>query len=291
MALGDILGGISDYFTGQAANEANIRRAEIQRDDAARAREEARKGATGITPDRSTTLNPTGGFNIARRGAEKILGEGDKRRAEESNFLTSNFQPTFPTLQSAIRNAQAGVNQQREAVTKLGEDLALRQNRDFGGIGNTGQAGAMAQPMADIFSKLPIAADVGRKNFNEQNIADAAFQTAQLKNLLPQAKPLIDLPYNAATAIPASIPMQPPASNLEAALGPQNIGSVIKQIGQREERDEQRDRDEALLKQILAARVAAPTTQTQNQNLLNRHLRNQFSNASPLTNYTDKDFG
>ena len=282
--MSDILGGASDYFTGQAANEANLKSAAMARDDAVKARDESRRSLTGETPDTSTTLNPFGGFDVAYKGPQKILGEGDKVRAEQSNVLTSNPERTFPTLQDAIRDSQAGVNQQREAVTDLGNKLALRSNRDFGGIGNTGQAGAMAQPMADVFSKLPIAADVGLKRFNEQNLADTGFQTAQLRNLLPQARAISNLPNTAASAINASIPMKPPGSDLSAAIGPQNIGAIIKAQGQQETLKAQQDRQDALIKQILAS-----PPQTQRTNLLNRQLPEQLP-SSLMTNYTDKDY-
>lgn len=284
MALTDILGGVADFFTGSEANKANLEAARIARDDAVRARDEARRSLTGETPDTSTTLNPFGGFDVARKGAQKVLGEGDIDRARQSNVLTSNPQRTFPTLQDAIRNAQAGVNQQREAVTDLGNQLALRYNRDFGGIGNTAQAGAMAQPMADVFSKLPIAADVGRDLFNRQNIADTEFQTAQLRNLLPQASAIGNLPNTAASAINASIPMKPPGSDLSAAIGPQNIGAIIKAQGQRQDLKAAQDRQDALIKQILAS-----PPRTQRPNLLNRQLPEQLA-TSLMTNYTDKDF-
>jgi hypothetical protein len=279
MALPDILGGVADYFTGQEANKANLKVAGMARDDAVKARDESRRSLTGKTPDTSTTLNPFGGFDVAREGAQKVLGGGDVGRAEQSNVLTSNPQRTFPTLQDAIQNAQSGVNQQREAVTDLGNTLALRYNRDFGGLENTAEAGAMAKPMAEVFSKLPIAADVGRKNFNEQNLADTGFLTAQLRNLLPQARPISNLPNTTASAINASIPMKPPGSDLEDVLGPQNVGTIIKATGQREDIKAQQDRQDALIKQILAS-----PPQATNKNLLasQRFLQNQMPSLSSL---------
>jgi regulator of protease activity HflC (stomatin/prohibitin superfamily) len=73
--------------------------------------------------------------------------------------------------------------------------------------------------------------------------------------------------------------MKPPGSDLSAAIGPQNIGAIIKAQGQREDLKAQQDRQDSLIKQILAS-----PPQATNKNLLasQRFLQNQMPSLSSL---------
>ena len=241
-------GGLAAYFGGKSAEKS--------------AKQQQQTGLSALqltTPVQTTTRDPkTGGFTSEFRPGTSpaILSQGDPQRALEANRLTRDFKPTFNSLQEAIQFGQSDRNFERSQFGDVVNKFISSQNRQFGGIGNTGASASTIDAIGDAYSKLQLGAGTqGLNLLNTQNQADQANLAAAIANSRAQA-PTLTGPGGAASQLVAQTPQPAPIGVGEIATA--SAGSALQQLLETQQRNESQQKLEALVDRILKPQINAP---------------------------------
>jgi hypothetical protein len=246
--VGSVLGAGAGFFTdreeAKAKNEAYLKGKQLDIAAKERAIEKSADFLTSETPTARTTRQPSelgGGFKMEALGPEKALlgsATGGPEGGPSGDFLraanveaASRRQPTFPSLQDAIADAEQSTAQQRNIAQEQVIDPFISQQQRLLGPGHSGIAEAtFGNPaIQQLISSLPIARDVGRERYNEQNIIDQQLVQAILNSNVPRAATLTG-PGGAASVIPANIPIPAQTPDLSEAITPAATGNLIQQL-------------------------------------------------------------
>jgi hypothetical protein len=266
---GSVLGSIGGYFTGkkeaEETNKAYLKGKQLDIDAKKAAIEQSADLLTGETPTARTTRQPTelgGGFKVEALGPEKtLLGTPTGDNGPTGDFLraanveaASRRQPTYPSLPAAIADAEQSVAQQRNIAQKQVIDPFISQQQRLLGPGHSGIAEAtFGNPaIQQLISSLPIARDVGRERYNEQNIIDQQLVQAILNSNVPRAATLTG-PGGAASVIPANIPIPAQTPDLSEAITPAATGNLIQQLVMANTAAQTKATTDERLRQILEA--------------------------------------
>lgn len=264
--------GLLGYFTGSQADEATREAAAATNVANAQNTKESREAGfqalTGTTPTSLTKRNAAGGFDVSHLGPQADLygapqfpqagnygsrATGDFLRAQKTNEATRDFKPTFANLGEAVADAQAGVNKKREFTTDTINRFLESSGRKYRDE-NSGEMGATFKPLQKIFNQLPLAGEVGRANFNQQNTADNQLLAQILQNNAQRAQTLTH-PGATASVIPGNIPAQ--ATNIPpdfgGALATGAAGNSVSQLLQKIALDEANARSDKRFEQLIAA--------------------------------------
>jgi hypothetical protein len=281
-AIGAGIGYFSDQEEAEAKNKAFLQGKQLDIAAKERAIEKSADFLTSETPTARTTRQPSelgGGFKVEALGPEKALfgtpaggfeggPTGDFLRAANVNVASAR-PPTYPSLQAAIADAEESVAQQR---TQTKEDIIepyIAQQQRTLGPGHSGIAEATFRNPAiqQVFSNMPIAKDVGRKRYNEQNVEDQKLVQLILANNALRARNLT-APTGAASVIPANIPIPEELPDYEDAIEPAARSNFVKQLVMANAAAQAGKTTDERLRQILLAsgrqlpeQVARPTPQ------------------------------
>jgi len=266
-AIGAGIGYFSDQEEAEAKNKAFLQGKQLDIDAKKAAIEKSADFLTSTTPTARTTRQPEelgGGFKVEALGPEKaLLGSatggpddgptGDFLRAANVNVASAR-PPTYPSLPAAIADAEESVAQQRNIAQKQVIDPFISQQQRLLGPGHSGIAGAtFGNPaIQQLIASLPIAKDVGRERYNEQNIKDQELIQAILASNVPRAATLTG-PGGAASVIPANIPIPAQTPDYAEAIEPAARGNLIQQLVMANTAAQTKATTDERLRQILLA--------------------------------------
>ena len=266
-AIGAGIGYLSDQEEAEAKNKAFLQGKQLDIAAKERAVEKSADFLTSTTPTARTTRQPKelgGGFKVEALGPERELGgtpTGGPAGGPTGDFLraanveaASRRQPTYPSLQAAIADAEQSTAQQRNIAQEQVIDPFISQQQRLFGPGHSGIAGAtFGNPaIQQLIASLPIARDVGRERFNAQNLIDQQLIQSILDVNRPRAATLT-APTGAASVIPANIPIPDQLPDYAEVIEPAARGNLIQQLVMANTAAQTKATTDERLRQILEA--------------------------------------
>jgi hypothetical protein len=149
---GSLIGGALDKKTADSTNRANLLANQQNINAAAANQDKAMSSLASSTPDTSTTKNPDGSFktDFVRGSGSDLLNRGDVGRAGTVNNLSSNFNLKLPTVGAARNIIDEGNNVRQAQFDNGAADIAKLNQRQYGGMNNSGQAPAALRAMGEF---------------------------------------------------------------------------------------------------------------------------------------------
>ena len=233
-----VLGGIADYFTANATNEANQRLSRENIAAQAANQERGLNSLTGNSDFQNTTRSDGGGFDLSQIGgadaaeARRSTAASDIFRAEKLGNASANFDFNLPNLQAAQGVVDRDIGVTQSNFDRQANDVIEQQRRNFGGINNTNEVPAILDSLRNTAQEF----NFGRERqaldlLGKSNTADLG----TLSNLNSAFAPQAPAPSfssqsgagNTAANLIAQTPPPAPAIDLGGALPFAAAGSTI----------------------------------------------------------------
>ena len=238
-----VLGGIADYFTANATNEANQRLSRENIAAQAANQERGLNSLTGNSDFQNTTRSDGGGFDLSQIGgadaaeARRSTAASDIFRAEKLGNASSNFDFNLPNLGAAQGVVDRDIGAVQTAFDEKANNVISAQRRNFGGINNTNEVPAILDSLRDTAQEFNFGREKDALNLLGQSNAS---DLSTLSNLNSAFAPQAPAPSfssqsgagNTAANLIAQTPPPAPAVNISgggigAASASNTLGNIL----------------------------------------------------------------
>lgn len=248
------IGGLFDYGSAKETNRANIEAAKEQAD---RERESTERGfgaLTGSGP--GYRIDREGqGFKVSSDIGDALLS-GDFDRIGRLNEATRNFNFTLPSLDAARGVINRDQQLQDVGLRKGRQDIAKLNQRQFGGLGHSGQQAAGIDALTRFAAQNQLGGETEAINlFGMSRAQDNAVLSQLIENMSPRV-------FTAGIPGPpgqqgSTAAIQKKAPQVATDLGPAIPGAIggnfIQQLQNQIAAQEGRERQEALIERMAAS--------------------------------------